>query len=272
MRATTRCALIALGSLIGCRVDAVTAEEAQQALEESSIDSQAAALSSASFELSTNFTIGDAAENAAQHIYDFVQSQLPCAKLTLQGGATLTIEYGAQPGNCTFHGHTFQGKHTIEVARNQTDGVIVKHSWDKLGNGRISVTGDAEVTWSSLEPSRHVVHHLTWTRLADGRTGTGSGDRVQKPLPGGIVEGFSVDGTRSWQGQRGGWDLEINHIETRWTDPVPQNGSFVLHTPANKTITLVFERIDSDTIGVTASGGHRSIALKVNSLGTISRR
>ena len=255
----------------GCRIDPLTNDEARQALEESAIDSQAAALTSASFEISTDFTIGMAASHAAEQIRDFVRSQLPCAEVTLQD-ATLTIEYGALPGACTFRGHQFAGVQTIHVERNADDDVVVTHEWDDLNNGRISVSGNATVTWSASEPSRHVVHELTWTRLSDGRTGVGSGDRIQRPLAGGLAEGFSVDGTRSWEGERGRWDLDIDGIEMRWTDPVPQAGSWVLQTPFDKVITLAFERIDEDTIAVTASGGQRQIELKVNKLGSISRR
>jgi hypothetical protein len=142
----------------------------------------------------------------------------------------------------------------------------------QVSNGRFSVSGNAEVTWNLKNPSRHIVHTLTWTRLADGRTGTGSGDRIQKPLAGGISEGFSVAGTRSWQGQHGHWQLDINDVEMRWADPAPQAGSLVLTTPADKTITLVFERVDADTIGVTASGGNRSFELKVTKLGAVSSK
>ena len=116
------------------------------------------------------------------------------------------------------------------------------------------------------------MHDLTWTRLSDGRTGHGSGDRTQRPLDGGLVEGFEVDGSRTWEGKRGRWDLDIDHVEMRWADPVPQAGSLVLQTPFDKTVTLEFERIDANTIGVSASAGNRSIELKVGKLGAVSAR
>jgi hypothetical protein len=261
---------LALTATSGCRIDALTRGEAQEALEESSIDSQASALTSASIELSTEFTIGEAAANAAQRIRDFVRSQLPCASVALQD-STLDIVYGAS-GACTFRGHAFSGSHTIEVVRNEQRSVIVTHVWDGLSNGRISVTGEAEVTWTLDDPSRRVVHDLTWTRLSDGREGRGTGDRTQRPLAGGLVEGFSVDGARTWDGARGHWELDVDGIEMRWIDPLPQAGSLALTTPEDKLITLEFERIDADSIGVTASGGDRSIEFSVNKLGAIERR
>jgi hypothetical protein len=274
MRTTTRLFVaILLGNALlwGCRFDPLSREEAQDALEESSVDSQAAALTSASIEVSTDFTIGQAASHAAEEIRDFVHAQLPCAEITLED-ATLTIEYGALPGMCTFHGHTFSGSHAIHVERNDENDVVVTHHWDELSNGKLSVTGDATVTWDLEDPSRHVVHELTWTRLSDGRMGVGSGDRLQKPLEGGLAEGFEVDGTRSWEGDKGRWDLDIDHVQMRWADPVPQAGAWVLDTPFDKTITLEFDRIDEDSIAVTASNGDRSIELRVNSTGVVTRR
>lgn len=124
----------------------------------------------------------------------------------------------------------------------------MEHTWDSLKNQRVSVSGSATVTWNLKDPSRHVVHDLTWTRLSDGRTGEGSGDTVQKPLPDGLKEGISVNGDRQWKGQKGQWDLSIDRDAMRWADPVPQAGSYELTAPNGKTATLSFKRIDADTI------------------------
>ena len=260
--------VLALG---GCRFDPLTGEEAQQALEESSVASQAAALVAASVEVSTDFTIGEAVEQAAQQIRDFVESQLPCAEVTL-ADATLSITYGAKPGACTFNGQRFEGTHTITVERNEERDVIVQHTWDGLSNGVLSVSGEATVTWSLENRSRNIQHELTWTRLADGRMGVGGGNRTQTPLAGGILEGIEVDGTRSWDGDSGHWELDIDHVEMRWDDPVPSSGSWTLDTPFDKTISLSFQRIDDATIGVTVTGGQRTVELKVGKLGAVTRK
>jgi hypothetical protein len=262
--------VMALGLCGGCQ-QPLTGEEAQQALEESSVASQAAALVSASVEVSTDFTIGEAVRRAAEQIRDFVGSQLPCAEITLQD-ATLSIEYGARPGSCTFNGQTFEGVHTVQVERNDDADVVVQHTWEDFNNGEISVTGAATVTWSREDRTRHIDHDLTWTRLSDGRTGTGSGSRTQAALPGGLSEGIVVDGTRSWEGESGRWELTIDQVEMRWRDPVPQAGSWTLDTPFDKSLSLSFERIDEDTIAVTVSGPRRSVELRISRLGAISRR
>ena len=178
----------------------LTVSQARQALDEASVASQAEALTENEVEISTNFTIGDAVETAAQNLRDFITSQLPCAGITLSG-ATLSIQYGANPGNCTYRGQTFSGKTSVTIAKNDSGDVEVKHHWDGFSNGKVSVTGDATVTWSLNDKTRHVVHTATWTRVSDGLTATGSGDRTQQPLAGGILEGFQVDGSRSWSGQ-----------------------------------------------------------------------
>ena len=92
-------------------------------------------------------------------------------------------------------------------------------------------------------------------RPAPWWAGVGEGDRVQKPLAGGIAEGFMVDGSRSWTGHMGRtWDLAIDSVEMRWADPVPQAGSYTLESPEGKTLSLSFSRIDSDSIEVTVTG------------------
>jgi hypothetical protein len=274
MHAHRRNLAIALLSLLlvalGCKVEHLTSEEARETLEESSIASQAEALTAASVEISTDFTIGQAVERAAEEIRGFVGSQLPCAEITL-ANATLTIEYGARAGNCVYRGHTFSGRHVIAVESNEERDVIVQHTWDALSNGRVSVTGEATVTWSREDRSRHIVHELTWTRLSDGKSGVGTGNRTQTALAGGITEGIEIDGTRAFETERGRWELDIDHVQMRWIDPVPQSGAYELETPFDKTVRMTFERIDEDSIGVTVSSGDRSIALQINKLGLISR-
>lgn len=265
-------ATIALASTPGCRQenkDPLTAGEARMALDEASMSAQASSVMSGSIEISTDFTIGGAVEDAAQEIRDYVVSQLPCAEVTLASN-TLTIEYGALPGDCTYRGHTYSGSHSITVERNDEGEVIVDHAWDELSNGVVSVTGEANVTWSFQEETRHVVHELTWTRLSDGRVGVGSGDRTQRPLAGGILEGFQVDGERGWEGESGNWELGIDGVQMRWQDPVPQAGTYTLTTPNDKILSMSFLRLDEDTIEVTLENGKRTFSFNVNSIGLVT--
>lgn len=248
--------------------DPMTLAEASQAVEEASLDGQAAILTSNTVEITTNFTIGGAVEKAAEEIRGFVESQLPCAEVTL-AGAKLTVEYGKKAGSCVYRGQTYQGVHTVEVKKTEPGELEVQHSWAGVSNQRVRVDGVATVTWSATAKSRRVKHDLTWTRLADGRTGKGAGDRTQTPLSGGLAEGIKVDGARSWTGERGTWDLAIRGVEARWVDPVPQAGSYTLSAPSGRAMTLDFNRLDGDTIEVTVSSGKRTFPVKVNAAGQV---
>ena len=141
---------------------------------------------------------------------------------------------------------------------------------EDLSNGRINVTGDATVTWSSEDSSRNVVHELVWTRIIDGKVITGGGNRTQTVLTGGLIEGFASDGNRYWNSDRGDWDLDIDNVEIRWEDPVPQAGTYTLDTPFDKSASLSFERLDDDTIEVTIASGEEEFSFEVSKLGTVS--
>jgi hypothetical protein len=248
--------------------DTLTFAEALQAVEESTLSSQAQSLQSASVEITTSFTIGQAVENAAQEIKDFVGTQLPCAEITL-ADATLTVKYGAKPGNCTYKGHKFSGTHSIQVEKNDQAQVLVHHTWADLTNGVVKLNGTADVTWDFQELSRKVVHKVEWTRVHDGFAVSGEGDRTQTPLAGGVLEGIEIDGHRSWASVRGEWNLTIDGVQMRWVDPVPQAGSYNLLTPKNKKLGLSFQRVDEDTIKVTVSNGKRSFNFDVSKIGTV---
>lgn len=256
-------------TLPGCKKDqqqeSLTVSEASQALEEAEVSGEAANVTSGTIEIATSFTIGQAVENAAQEIRDFVNTQLPCAEVVLTG-ATLSVEYGKLPGNCSYKGLTYSGKHSVTVNRNEMGNVEVAHEWTDISNGRVKVSGTATVTWSAAEKSRHVVHELNWTRLKDGLSATGSGDRTQTVLEGGLVEGIQIDGSRSWKSAKGQWDLAINGVEIRWIDPVPQAGMYTLSTPDGKALTMTFTRVDDATIKVSVKNGEKSFDFDVKSI------
>ncbi|HYQ00703.1 MAG TPA: hypothetical protein VER96_18620 [Polyangiaceae bacterium] len=257
-------------TLTGCPKEGeLTSAEAQESLQQASASSQAENLAAASVDISTNFTIGGALEKAAGELKTFIDSQLPCADVSLNG-ATLTIEYGVNPGNCVYRGHTFSGSSSLTVSKNAMNEVEVDHVWTGLSNGVVKLDGTAKVTWNFSDQTRHVVHDVTWTQIGTGRTGKGTGDRTQKPLSGGITEGIQVDGTRSWTGARGTWDLAIDGVQMRWSDPVPQSGSYSLHTPFDKSVSMSFSRVDSDTIKVTVAGAKREFSFTVSKAGAIA--
>lgn len=255
-------------AIAGCT--GLTREEAAAALDEAGLSAEAISLTGGSIEITTEFTIGGAVEAAAAEVRTFVETQLPCAAVTVSG-ATLTIEYGARPGICTYRGQTYAGTHSVTIMRNQMDDVVVTHTWTALRNARVSVTGSAMVTWSFADRTRHVSHELTWTRLSDGRTGVGTGDRTQAALEGGILEGFRESGERSWTGEAGTWTLTIEDVQMRWVDPCPQAGRYVLENPDGKSLSLAFDRLDADTIHVTIGNGGRDFEFDVTTRAATAR-
>jgi hypothetical protein len=242
----------------------LTRQEAAEALEEIQVASQASALTSGTVEISTNFTIGEAVERAAEELSAFVRSQLPCAEVNV-APPTLVVEYGKNGVCAPYRGQVLEGIHRISVSKNEHSDVIVDHVWEGLTNGRVALDGTATVTWTTADPSRRVQHDLEWTRLSDGRTGVGSGDRVQRPLSGGISEGIVVDGERRWEGERGIWDLSIDGVEVHWRDPIPRAGRYALHTPFDKSVSVRFSEIDETTILVRIDSGRRDYEFRVNS-------
>jgi hypothetical protein len=240
----------------------VTASEAQLAVSESTASNQASELTANTVELSTNFTIGGAVQAAAQELKSFILTQVPCAEITL-ADAKLTVKYGAK-GACMYRGHQITGESTVQITSNAPGEVVVDHTWTNLSNGLVTVNGTAHVTWSATSKSRRVEHKITWTRVSDGMSGTGSGDRTQTALPGGIQEGMSVNGWRSWEGRNGRWDLSIQDVQLRWVDPCPFAGTYTLKTPKGKTLSLSFSRVDEDTIRVTVSSGKVTFKFNVN--------
>ncbi len=258
--------------LTGCPRDKeapLTLGEATQALQQASDAGQAEGLTSASVDISTNFTIGQAVKDSAAELKTFIGTQLPCADITL-ADATLTVVYGANQGNCTYHGHTFTGTHTISIERNEDAKVQVHHEWTDFSNGVVSLDGTADVTWNFADKTRRVQHESHWMNLKSGRVGTGSGDRLQSVLAGGLAEGIQVDGTRTWDGEKGHWDLAIDGVQMRWTDPVAQAGSYTLATPFGKTVSMAFDRVDDDTIKVTVTGPKHEFSFNVSKVGEIA--
>lgn len=258
-------------ALTGCPAteSTVTTSEALTAVDESAVASQASNLAEGTIEIATSFTLGGALKDAAAEIKGFIGTELPCATVTL-ADATLTVTYGTKDAGCLWHGQTITGSHSITVNKDDANAVEVHHVWTDLSNGKVSVSGTADVTWDASAKSRHVVHTLEWTRLSNGQTGTGTGDRTQTALGGDWKNGVSIDGHRTWDGKSGHWDLDIEGVEWRWQDPVPESGSYALTTPQNKDVTLDFERVDADTIHVTLTGTKKTFEFDVTSTGEVA--
>ncbi|MGZ3419361.1 MAG: hypothetical protein ACXVEF_33305 [Polyangiales bacterium] len=269
-----RFALIALVpalALTACQQEELSRGEAQTAISEAAIEHDATSVTATPVEITTNFTIGKALNDAATELHAFLAAEVPCAKSTLSDH-TITTVWGATTG-CSYKGVTLTGTSAVTITRNDDGTVQVDHVWTDLSNGRVKVSGTANVTWSKADASRHVKHDLHWTRLIDGRTGHGTGDRVQRLLhpEQGLAGGIGIDGNRQWTNDRQQtWNLAITGVEVRLQDPVPQAGSYTLTNPAGKLLSVDFTRRDETSIIVEISNGKSHFSFVVKSAGTIS--
>jgi hypothetical protein len=259
-------ALLAVLVAPGCKQQELTWGEANAALQESVSSAQSEVVAAEVIEISTNFTIGGAVEQAAEELRAFVASQIPCSTATV-ANAELTIDFGTLADGCTFNGHTYAGIAKIQVERNNNGDVEVTHTWQELTNGVVTLNGGATVTWSLAEGTRHVVHDVVWKD--DKREVVASGDRTQRLIDpaAGLLGGIQIDGERNWSSAGKDWDLRIDAVQIRGQDPVPQAGSYVLTTPDDKVLTLSFTRVDSDTIEVKLTGTKKDYTFNVTSTG-----
>jgi hypothetical protein len=250
--------------LPGCG-STLTGPEAREALDEAVASSRSEALTGDVIELTTDFTLGEAVEDAAQELADFARSQAPCSTVSVYDNV-VTIDFGTLDDACTFNDHTYAGVATVTVEKDD-DEIEVRHHWEDLTDGQITVNGDATVTWSAADHTRHVVHALTWD---DGKHMVdATGDRTQTLLDpdAGLAGGIVVEGERTWTSAGSEWSLDIDGVEMRGQDPCPQAGTYTLTTPADKVATLAFERVDDDTIRVTLTGTRREQVWEVTSTG-----
>jgi hypothetical protein len=250
---------VALLLATGCKKpeseERLTGAEALEATQESSMASSAQGLTAGHIEVTTDFTIGEGVEKAAENIAAFWRNQAPCAEVSLSR-ATVTVDYGAKSDNCVWRGRTFSGAHAVTVGRAEEAGIQVTHTWTEFSDGFTTISGEATVDWQLRQLQRTVTHDLSWTG-ANGRTGSGTGARTQSLIDPaqGLAGGINVDGDNSWTGHNGEtWVLTVENVEIRAEDPVPQEGTYRLESPKGKSLTLSFSRVDADAIEVTLTG------------------
>lgn len=254
--------------ITSCFEDRMTYREALEAVAEAAASGKGEALTQEIIEVSTDFTLGAAVADAAAELAAWLESQIPCSTVALEG-TTITVDFGDLGDACSYNGHTYAGLWAITIQRNDTDDVVVDHEWTALSNGDVTLDGTAQVTWGTGDPWRKVVHAVSWTDVEG--TVEASGNRFQQLLDesAGLEGGIEVDGDRDWSGESGDWHLDIDHVEMRGQDPVPQAGTYALLTPDDKSVTLTFERIDDDTIRCTLTATNRSWTFDVSRSGEV---
>ncbi len=252
-------------------VPQMSRQEALEALGEAATATRAQALTNDIIEISTEFTIGQGLENAADELRGAIASQIPCSTVTLSG-ATLTLDFGGLNDTCFWRGKNWGGVAMIELNSDAPYALTVTHTWDELTNGDVTVTGVGTVDWNIETASRSVAYQLLWTdRIFEGvRADRGTiTQRLINPESG-LEDGFVVGGTRSWESDAGVWTLTARAVEMRLQDPIPQAGSYSLVTSNGGNLGLAFERIDDDTIEAELSAAGRSWTFRVSRSGQIT--
>jgi len=234
----------------------MTGLEALDALQEVNQSARGQQATSGPIEISTDFTIGDAIESAAQTIAEFWESQADCTEVTVEGN-TATIDYGVLNDPCVYSGYTYAGVNTVTVESTAASELEVLHTWTGFTNGDVTVDGEDVVTWSSEDLTRRVVTEHTWTDVATGETVDVWGEHLQGKLDESRTvwdSGFTMAGTREWLSDAGEWVLDMSDLELRMVDPAPQAGTLSVINPDGKTLEVLYERLDDDTIQATLTG------------------
>jgi len=251
MRTPILLAIAAPLTLSACEPPPMTASEQVEAVQLSVETARMDAATNDIIEVTTDFTLGQAAEDAAAELRAFWESQAPCATVTVEAGV-LTVDFGTSEG-CTWNGKTWTGQSRIEIVSAGEGEAVVEHSWTALSNGVGVLDGGATVTWSAAEASRRVQVEATWE--GPEHTLDVESDRtIARIEPGGPVgSGIVIDGWRTWTlDGTASWEQTIDGVEMRAQDPAPQAGSYTLVNPMSRQLVLSFERVDEDTIRVTA--------------------
>jgi hypothetical protein len=260
-------ALVAVFALPACDLGEGSLAEMRMAVDESVATGEAASLEEGVIEITTDFTIGQGLQDVAGHIRGLVESQIPCSTVESPDANTLVIDFGATGDMCEYNGRTYGGKVTLayEVTG---DTINVQHAYDGLTNGRVTIDGEASVTWRPTGTnglSRHIVSSID---LSGPRGDFHSdADRTQTfANPGSGV--FEVEGSREWSGPRGDgsatWEATID-IDFA----VPIAGSAEVHTPRGSTFDLSFDLIDGDTVEIRVTGGRKDRVFHVTTSGQV---
>ncbi len=259
----TLAALVA--GLVGCGEE-MGAFEAAAALEQSARSGEGIRATSEPIEVSTDFTIGGALEDAAEDLRAFWDSQAPCNEVE-RDGATTTIDWGSLSDGCVYDGHTYTGVTAITVEKSDADDIEVLHEWMGFHNEDVGVDGEALVTWALDAQTRRVQTTHTWSD--DVESVDVVGDHEIAALG---DAGYVLDGTRDWTTDKGDWHLDMIDIGFRLTDPVPESGSYVVTNPAGKTVEMAFSRVDDTTIEAVLTGVRGGeLVYHIGRLGTFER-
>jgi hypothetical protein len=251
MRHTPLFAICVAALAAACDTDDVRDDEMRSAVDEVVATGEAHGLESDLLELTTTDDGEDPPSRDHHGLRDkmhaLIASQIPCSTLTKVGEDTLVIDFGTLDDECTFRDRTWAGIVTISYAT-KGDAIVATHDFDGITDGRVTIDGSATVTRTG--ESRHIVTDFSFDGPEHGFTATS--DRVQTPLADG--SGVHIDGTREWMREHGKVHVDIEGVEVRRGDSVPQAGSYEITREGGNVLTMSFTRADDENIVVTVDG------------------
>ena len=255
-------------TLSGCGAPrSVTADEALEAIRELNRSSMGERATTHVIDISTDVTLGDRIDAAAERLAEFWDSQADCTTVTVAENL-MTVNYGTLDDACVFDGHTYAGVNTVGVMSTTRGALEVEHTYTDFANRDVRVNGAAEVTWSGDTHTRRVVTTHTWTDLDTGEAVDVDGDHEWGLLTGDSwLEGFTLDGTRDWSSEAGDWSLDMRDVEVRLEDPCPQLGTFQVNLPSGGELELTYTRVDDSTIEARIAGTRRELVFHIDALG-----
>jgi hypothetical protein len=115
---------------------------------------------------------------------------------------------------------------------------------------------------------QHTLAFQVLSGTSAGVAGESKGDSTQLTLDG-STQGVRINGLREWHSTRGLYSLDMQAIEQRFADSVPQLGAYELTLPTDDALTLAFSRIDTDNIRVTVQGAQRELSFVVHPDGSL---
>lgn len=258
----------ALALLAGCFQSPLSAPEATDTVQRALRAHAADTYWTTTLDLTTEQTIGERHDAAAQTVADWFASQAPCATSTLTGNAdaaTLTLDFGTVAGACVWQGASTTGQWTLDFTDALDNGHSIDHTWTSLHHGELDLDGTATVTVPSSGDARTVTTDHVWTD-PDGTVDVQGTHTLQwLDLAAGELH---LDGSRQWTDEEGTWSLEVVDCAFFLDEAIPYTGTWTITRPDDRTVDLVFGRDGEGETTVTLDGTWRSWVFVVMPEGT----
>ena len=253
--------------------DELDQTELRVALEEAVETGQVQQLENGVIEITTDFTIGDGIEQVRQHIED-VLAACGSTQVSAMDDVTVLVDFGPAATPCMHAGKLYSGQVELVISI-ADDSIDVAHTYRDLSNGTYTLNGTQDVSWTGNAfdvgsvVERHIVSDLSWNGPRGFVEHQAERTMTFMDWLTGPTQRIRIDGEHRWQRAGDEWRLDVDEVELRLIDPVPQAGSYVLELPSGKQAGLHFARVDEHTIAVTVTGGRRDHVFHVTRLGVI---